>query len=464
MSSIRFLGATGTVTGSKYVFEYHKKNILIDCGLFQGLKELRKRNWSPLPLDVRSLDAVILTHAHIDHTGYLPRLVKQGYTGPVYANSATVDLLKIMLMDSAHLQEEDARFLNKIGATKHKPARPLYNKEDAKKAIALLEPIAYGFEFEVISGVTAKLKDAGHILGSSFVNLYWKNEDGEKRKIVFSGDLGRANRPILKDPSTIYNTDYLLVESTYGNRLHEEDYPEKKLEKIIQETIRNKGSVIIPSFAVGRTQELLYILRDLEEKQLIPRVPVFVDSPMAINATEITSRHIENQDLDARLLHIKGIDAFRTTQTTFTQTREESQKINGITEPCIIISASGMLTGGRILHHLKYRLHDSRNTVLFIGYQAEGTRGRAMLDGKKKIKIHGEHIPVKARIEQISGFSAHADYEEILAWLAGLTQAPKAVFIVHGEPDASLSLAEKIKDTFHWTVHIPQYQEKYQLN
>lgn len=463
MSSITFLGATGSVTGSKYIFEHNRKKMMIDCGLFQGLKELRKRNWSPLPVDVRSLDAVILTHAHIDHTGYLPRMVKQGFKGPVYANSATVDLLKIMLMDSAHLQEEDARFLNKIGATKHKPALPLYDKEDAKKAISLLEPVSYGIRFDVIPGVEAKLIDAGHILGSSFVNLYWKNEEGEKRKVVFSGDLGRPNQPILKDPSTIYHTDYLLVESTYGNRLHERNHPEKKLEKIIQETVRKKGSVIIPSFAVGRTQELLYILRELEEMQAIPVLPVFVDSPMAINATEITSRHIENQDLGARLLHIKGIDAFRTQKTVFTETREESQKINSITEPCIIISASGMITGGRILHHLKYRLHNEKNTVLFIGYQAEGTRGRAMLEGKKKIKIHGEHIPVKARIEQITGFSAHADYEEILAWLAGLVEAPKAVFIVHGEPDASSSMAEKIKNTFKWTVHIPRYQEKYQL-
>ncbi|HBY17545.1 MAG: Beta-lactamase domain protein [Marinimicrobia bacterium 46_47] len=463
MSSVRFLGATGTVTGSKYVFENQGKRIMIDCGLFQGLKELRQRNWAPLPLDIHTLDAIVLTHAHIDHTGYLPRLVKQGYSGPVYANAATADLLKIMLMDSAHLQEEDARFLNKIGATKHTPALPLYNKEDAEKAIALLEPVSYGFEFEVIPGVKAKLKDAGHILGSSFVNLYWETDEGDKRKIVFSGDLGRANRPILKDPATIYNTDYLLVESTYGNRLHKENHPEKKLEEMINETIRKKGSVIIPSFAVGRTQELLYILRDLEEQKRIPQVPVFVDSPMAINATEITSRHIENQDLGARLLHIKGVEAFRTQNTHFTQTREESQKINDFTNPCIIISASGMLTGGRILHHLKYRLPDPKHTVLFIGYQAEGTRGRAMLEGKKKIKIHGEHIPVKARVEQISGFSAHADYEEILAWLAGLTHPPKSVFIVHGEPEASRSLAEKIKETFHWTVHIPQYDETYQL-
>jgi metallo-beta-lactamase family protein len=463
MASITFLGGTGTVTGSKYLFENAKQRVMIDCGLFQGLKELRKRNWSALPVDVHSLDAVILTHAHIDHTGYLPRMVKQGYHGPVYANSATVDLLKIMLMDSAHLQEEDARFLNKIGATKHKPALPLYDKQDAEKAISLLESVSYGSTFDVFPGVEAKLKDAGHILGSSFVNLYWENDEGEKRKCVFSGDLGRANRPILKDPSTIYHADYLLVESTYGNRLHENNHPEKVLERIINETVRKKGSVIIPSFAVGRTQELLYILRDMEERKAIPELPVFVDSPMAINATDITSKHIASQNLDARLLHIKGVDAFRTKQTVFTKTREESQKINGMTEPCIIISASGMLTGGRILHHLKYRLHDDKNTVLFIGYQAEGTRGRAMLNGKKKIKIHGEHIPVKARVEQISGFSAHADYEEILAWLAGLVEAPKSVFIVHGEPDASSGMAEKIKDTFHWTVHIPQYQEKFQL-
>jgi metallo-beta-lactamase family protein len=463
MGTITFLGGTGTVTGSKYLFEQNTKRILIDCGLFQGLKALRQKNWMPLPLDVKTLDSVILTHAHIDHTGFLPRLVKQGYNGPVYANSATVDLLKIMLLDSAHLQEEDARFLNKIGATKHKPALPLYNKEDAEKAISLLKPVSYGQEFEPVPDITIKLRDAGHILGSSFVNIYWKNETGERRKIVFSGDLGRPDRPILKDPSTIYQADYLLVESTYGNRLHDDAQPEESLARIINDTIHRKGSVVIPSFAVGRTQELLYILRDLEEKKRIPELPVFVDSPMAINATEITSKHIENQDLNARLLHIKGIDAFRTKHTVFTESREESQKINDFSEPCIIISASGMLTGGRILHHLKYRLPFEKHTVLFIGYQAEGTRGRAMLEGKKKIKIHGEQIPVKAHIEKISGFSAHADYEEILAWLAGFTKAPRSVFVVHGEPGASADLAKKIKSVYKWTVHVPEYQSKFQL-
>lgn len=463
MGTITFLGGTGTVTGSKYLFEQNTKRILIDCGLFQGLKALRQKNWMPLPLDVKTLDSVILTHAHIDHTGFLPRLVKQGYNGPVYANSATVDLLKIMLLDSAHLQEEDARFLNKIGATKHKPALPLYNKEDAEKAISLLKPVSYGQEFEPVPDITIKLRDAGHILGSSFVNIYWKNETGERRKIVFSGDLGRPDRPILKDPSTIYQADYLLVESTYGNRLHDDAQPEESLARIINDTIHRKGSVVIPSFAVGRTQELLYILRDLEEKKRIPELPVFVDSPMAINATEITSKHIENQDLNTRLLHIKGIDAFRTKHTVFTESREESQKINDFSEPCIIISASGMLTGGRILHHLKYRLPFEKHTVLFIGYQAEGTRGRAMLEGKKKIKIHGEQIPVKAHIEKISGFSAHADYEEILAWLAGFTKAPRSVFVVHGEPGASADLAKKIKSVYKWTVHVPEYQSKFQL-
>jgi len=451
MGTITFLGATGTVTGSKYLFEQDGKRLLIDCGLFQGLKELRQRNWTPLPFDMKSIDAVILTHAHIDHTGYLPRLVKQGFRGPVYANSATVDLLKIMLMDSAHLQEEDARFLNKIGATKHKPALPLYNKEDADKAISLLKPVTYGMEFEPVPNMRVK------------VNVYWNTDKGERRKIVFSGDLGRPNRPILKDPSTIYQADYVLVESTYGNRLHEDAHPEESLKRIINETVQRKGSVVIPSFAVGRTQELLYILRDLEEKKQIPEIPVFVDSPMAINATVITSKHIENQDLDARLLHIKGIDAFKTKHTVFTESREESQKINDFTEPCIIISASGMLTGGRILHHLKYRLPFEKHTVLFIGYQAVGTRGRAMLDGKKKIKIHGEQIPVKANIEKISGFSAHADYEEILAWLAGFTHPPRSVFIVHGEPEASAALAKKIKEIYKWTVHVPEYQNRFQI-
>ncbi|HDR05542.1 MAG TPA: MBL fold metallo-hydrolase [Candidatus Marinimicrobia bacterium] len=461
MATITFLGATGTVTGSKYVLEHENTRIMIDCGLFQGLKELRLRNWQVLPYPISQLDAMVLTHAHIDHTGYLPRLVKQGFDKPVYCSAATADLLKVMLLDSAHLQVEDAKYLNKRKATKHSPARPLYDIEDAEKAIELLTPVSYNHTFK-LGDFSIRLRDAGHILGSSFVIVKW-NSQGQSRKISFSGDLGRPNRPILKDPSTLYESDYLLIESTYGNRLHNDGNPVELLKRIIHDTVQRRGVLLIPSFAVGRTQELIYILRELEEKGEIPVLPVFVDSPMAISATKIYADHIESQDLDARLLSVRGIEMFKTSKIRFTQSPAESKKINDVNEPSIIISASGMLTGGRILHHLVNRLPNPRNAVLFIGYQAEGTRGRALLSGRDKIKIHGQWIPAKAEIETISGFSAHADYEEILAWLTAIRPAPKMTYIVHGEAKAAANLQKLLGEKLNWQSVIPQYQQKFVL-
>jgi metallo-beta-lactamase family protein len=462
MATITFLGATGTVTGSKYVLEHENTRIMIDCGLFQGLKELRLRNWQQLPYPISQLDAMVLTHAHIDHTGYLPRLVKQGFNKPVYCSPATADLLKVMLLDSAHLQVEDAKYLNKKKATKHSPAKPLYDIEDAQKAIELLTPVSYNHTFQ-LGAFAIRLRDAGHILGSSFVIIKWEGEKGS-RKISFSGDLGRPNRPILKDPSTLYETDYLLVESTYGNRLHNDGNPIEVLKRIIHDTIQRKGTLLIPSFAVGRTQELIYILRDLEEKGEIPVLPVFVDSPMAISATKIYADHIESHDLDARLLSVRGVEMFKTGNIRFTQTPAESKKINDVKEPAIIISASGMLTGGRILHHLVNRLPDARNSLLFIGYQAEGTRGRALLSGREKIKIHGQWVAANAEIETVSGFSAHADYEEILAWLTAINPAPKMTYIVHGEAEAAANLQKLLKEKLNWPSVIPQYQQKFTLD
>jgi metallo-beta-lactamase family protein len=462
MATLNFLGATGTVTGSKYLFTHQGKHILTDCGLFQGLKALRLRNWADLPFNAADLDAVVLTHAHIDHSGYLPRLVKQGFNKTVYCTEATRDLLEIMLMDSAHLQEEDARYANKKGFSKHKPALPLYTKEDAQDAIALLRGLPYRQPVQIAEGLQLEFRDAGHILGSAFVLIDWQ-EKNEKRRIVFSGDLGRYDRPILKNPSRISSCDHLLVESTYGDRLHPEGDPRQDLKKIINETAQRRGVVLIPAFAVGRTQELLYHIRELEEKGEIPSLRVYVDSPMAIRATGVYEKHTQVYDKEASQLHIDGVEVLQTRQTIFTGSVEESKSINAQEGPCIIISASGMLTGGRVLHHLVRRLPQKKNSIVFVGYQAEGTRGRALQDGKDKIKIHGMQIKSAAHIETISDFSAHADYGEILKWLSDFEIPPRKTFIVHGEPAASLNLAKEIREQLKWDTHIPDYQEEVQL-
>lgn len=462
MATLTFLGATGTVTGSKYLFRQNKVQLLVDCGLFQGLKELRLRNWTSLNFDAGNLDSVILTHAHIDHSGYLPRLVKQGYNKPVYCTEATRDLLEIMLLDSAHLQEEDARYANKKGFSKHKPALPLYTTEDAQKAVSLLHGIPYNSPMELFGGLGLEFRDAGHILGSSFVVLNWK-EAGQEKKIVFSGDLGRYGRPILKDPSVVKDADSLLVESTYGDRLHPAGDPAAELKRIILNTVRRKGVVVIPAFAVGRTQELLYKLRELEESGDIPVLPVYVDSPMAIRATAVYKKHVQVYDKEASRLHIQGVDVLQTQNTIFTSSVDESKRINDQEAPCIIISASGMMTGGRILHHLARRLPLKKNSIVFVGYQAEGTRGRALQNGKDKIKIHGMQVKSAAAIETISDFSAHADYNEILKWLSNYESAPKRTFIVHGEPQASENLAQEIGKNLGWETYIPSYEEEVQL-
>lgn len=462
MATLTFLGATGTVTGSKYLFKEQNLQLLIDCGLFQGLKALRLRNWADLSFNVQELNAVILTHAHIDHSGYLPRLVRQGFNKTIYCTEATRDLLEIMLLDSAHLQEEDARYANKKGFSKHTPALPLYTTEDAQKAISLLRGIPYRQPVRINDNVRFEFRDAGHILGSSFVVMNWK-EDSVEKKIVFSGDLGRYERPILKDPSPVRNADYLLVESTYGDRLHPEGNPQEELKKIIVNTVRRKGVVVIPAFAVGRTQELLYNLRELEENADIPVLPVYVDSPMAIRTTAVYEKHVQVYDKEASQLHINGVEVLQTQNTIFTTSTEESKRINNQETSCIIISASGMLTGGRILHHLVRRLPQKKNSIVFVGYQAEGTRGRALQSGKDKIKIHGMQIKSAAAIETISDFSAHADYGEVLKWLSNYESAPKKTFIVHGEPPASENLVLEIKKNLGWETYIPKYREEVKL-
>lgn len=463
-AKISFFGATGTVTGSRHLLEADGKKMLIDCGLFQGLKKNRLRNWDPFPIPPAEVDRILLTHAHIDHSGYIPRFCKGGFTGQINCTHATHELSKIMLLDSGHLQEEDAKWANKKGFSKHKPALPLYTEADAEKALKQFNAYYYGEDFHVTDNIRVKFKDAGHILGSAFVDIKIK-EDGRAKKILFSGDLGSPLRPILNDPVQAYEVDYLILESTYGDRLHTESHQsrDQELARVINNSINRGGTLIIPSFAVERSQEILYYIRELEEKNIIPSVPVYLDSPMAIDATRIFKNMSALYDFQAKLLLIDQKDILNPEQLTCTRDVNDSKALADVKGPAIILSASGMLQGGRILHHLQQRLSKPENTVLFVGYQAEGTRGRALLEGKDEIKIHGQKIPVRAIIENISGFSGHADYNEIIAWLMGFNRPPIKTFIVHGEHDASKALAKKIESRFGWKTVIPEFEQTFLL-
>ncbi|MBW7996593.1 MAG: MBL fold metallo-hydrolase [Candidatus Glassbacteria bacterium] len=462
MAKITFLGATGTVTGSRFLLRTEKQNLLVDCGLFQGLKQLRQRNREPFPFPPAQLDRVFLTHAHIDHSGYLPRLWKGGFRGRVHSTHATRDLCQILLRDSGHLQEEDARWANKKGFSKHSPALPLYTVEDAEHALQLFQPRHYGEHLELDSQTRVKFKDAGHILGSSFVDIK-RTVDGRSRKIFFCGDFGRPERPVLNDPVQAYNVDYLVLESTYGNRLHGKVDAKAELAKVIKHSVRRGGVLVVPAFSVGRTQTLLYLIRELQEEGTLQDIPVYVDSPMAIRTTELFDKYIHDMDLAARVQALNGKRIFQPGNLTFCRTVKESKSINEINGRAIIISASGMVTGGRILHHMLHRLPHKQNTILFIGYQAQGTRGRAMVDGARSIKIHGRQVPVKAKIAQIDGFSGHPDSNEILAWLMGFNRKPDTAFIVHGEPESSAGLARRIRDKLGWNVEVPKFGQSYEL-
>jgi len=464
MPTLTFLGATGTVTGSRYLLELKDLRLLIDCGLFQGPKENRLKNWEPFPVNPSEIDAVILTHAHIDHIGYLPRLTRDGFEGPIICTHPTADLSKILLMDSAHLQEEDARWANKKGFSKHKPALPLFGTEDAEACLSQFSPFHYGEEIELDADVSLKFKDAGHILGSSLVDIRLYYDNHHHKKIVFSGDLGRPARAILRDPTQVYNVDYLILESTYGNRLHDESSFYDELIRVIIESMKRGGVLLIPSFAVGRTQTLLFIIRELEEQGKIPTLPVYVDSPMGLEATSIYEKNIAEQNLHSRVLNIQGKNIFRTDDIRICDSRKKSKAINDVRNNAIIISSSGMLTGGRILHHLTQRLPVENNTILFVGYQAEGTRGRTILEGAPSVKIHGEEVEVNAHVETISGLSGHADYNETMAWLMGFNKPPEKTFIIHGEDDARESLAKKIHNRFNWNVAIPTFAESFILD
>lgn len=459
--TLQFLGAAGGVTGSKYLFSRDDDQVLIDCGLFQGLKELRLRNWAPVPLDFARLRAVVLTHAHIDHSGYLPRLVAKGFRGPVYATPGTCDLLRVMLPDAAHLQEEEARYANHKGYSKHAPALPLYTVEDAERALKLLRPTHNGDGIEIIKGLTLNFGRVGHILGAGSARLTFA-ANGRKMSFVDSGDLGRYDRPILKDPEAGGGADWLLIESTYGNRFHPQD-SEAELRQLIKTVAGERGCLLIPAFAIGRTQELIYTIRKMEDEGEIPAMPVYLDSPMGIEATEIYSRHTSEHDFAMAQLRSQDRNPIRSRHLVLAKTPEQSKKINSMGGPMIIISASGMATGGRVLHHLKHRLPDAKTTVLLAGYQAEGTRGRLLQDGAKAIKMLGEVISVRAKVKVLDGFSAHADQGEILRWLKTFERAPRMTYVVHGESAGATALAQVIREQLNWPVEIAKYQQKVTL-
>ncbi len=466
MATLTFWGGVGTVTGSKYLVESGASRVLVDCGLFQGFKELRERNWQDPPFSPAALDAVLITHAHVDHTGYLPRLVRLGFSGPVYCSRGTADLLKILLPDSARLQEEDAEYRNRKGLTSHRPALPLYTEEDARAALRLVRPQPNTGEMrEVAKGVRAGFRVAGHILGSSLVlvEVEGAGADGAGRSVLFSGDLGHYDQPIIRDPDPPPACDYMLVESTYGDRLHDAADPKDELARIVNETAERGGTLLVPAFAIGRTQEIVYLLRELEDEGRIPVLPVRVDSPMAAAATRVYNQRTEEHDEEYASILAKQRHPIRTRLMETASTREESKRINEESGPRVIVSASGMMTGGRVLHHAQRVLPDERSTVLFVGFQAAGTIGRRVLDGEPEVRIFKRPVPVRCRVERVGGFSAHADWKEVLRWLEGMPSAPRRSFTTHGEPEAAAAMAAHIRERFGWRVDPPQYGEHVEI-
>ncbi len=466
MAKVSFYGGVGTVTGSKYLLEHNGKRILVDCGLFQGLKELRERNWQEPAFVPADLDAIIITHAHIDHTGYLPRVVKLGFDGPVITSGATGDLLKILLPDSGRLQEEEADYRNRHNLTSHTPALPLYDEQDARRALDLLRLVSNdGNSAQICPGIKASFMVAGHIMGASLVLVELENAraDGSSIKFLFSGDLGHYDQPIVKDPAHPPECDYLMCESTYGDRLHGDVDSASQIARIINEAAERRGPVLIPAFAVGRTQELLYMIRELEDQKRIPVLPVIVDSPMASQATQVYNRWNEEHDHEYASILAHKRHPLRTASMTTAATRDESKRVNELRGARIIISASGMLTGGRVLHHAMRLLPDENATVVFVGYQAAGTTGRRVQDGEREVKIMKNWIPVRCHVEKVEGFSAHADWKAVLKWLSGLTKAPTTVFTTHGEPESAEAMAGHIRDRFGWTVVVPEYGQTVEL-
>lgn len=447
--SISFLGGAGTVTGSRFLLEHDGRRVLVDCGLFQGLKQLRLRNWATFPVDPASIDAVLLTHAHLDHSGYLPALVRDGFRGAVHASHATVELCEILLKDSGFLQEKDAEYANKHGFSKHKPALPLYTLKDAEAALRHFQALPFHDWRTLPDGPEILFRRAGHILGAASIECSWGGI-----RIAFSGDLGRFGDPVMVDPEAIPDADYVVVESTYGKRRHEQHDPQDALAEIVNRTVARGGTVVIPAFAVGRAQSLLYHLERLVSSGRLSRVPVFLDSPMAINATELLHRHSGDHRLTPdECERACGI-------AEYVRGVEESKALTSNPMPKVIVSASGMATGGRVLHHLKRYAPDRRNTILFSGFQAAGTRGADMVNGADRIKIHGEYIPVRAEVANLPMLSAHADADEIVKWLGGFRRPPRMTFISHGEPEASDALRRRIQDELGWPCRVPEHLER----
>ncbi|TWO72715.1 MBL fold metallo-hydrolase [Caenimonas sedimenti] len=450
---VQFLGATNTVTGSKYLVRHGKFSLLVDCGLFQGYKQLRLRNWAPLPLKASEIDAVILTHAHIDHSGYLPLLVKQGFRGNVYATAATRDLCRIMLPDSGGLQEEEAGYMNRHRLSKHSTALPLYTRQDAIHSLDRIETVAFGKAWEPVPGLRGSLTHAGHMPGAASVRL----DDGTV-SILFSGDLGRPVDALMRAPDPIAQADHLVVESTYGNRLHSDHDPLRQLADIVNRTAARGGAIIIPAFAVGRAQALMLRIQQLKEHGVIPHLPVYLNSPMAAEATRVFLRHQNELRLTpaecsalSNAAHVVG-------------TPEESRELNARRGPMVVIAGSGMATGGRVIHHIKAFAPHKRNTIVLAGFQAGGTRGAHLAAGDSTVRIHGEDVPVRCEVAQLDSLSAHADAAEIESWLRGMKSPPRTTFITHGEPDAADALRQRIERTLRWPTHVPEYLETVDLH
>lgn len=449
---LSFFGATGTVTGSRYLLTSGGSRILVDCGLFQGYKQLRLRNWAPPPFDPVTIDAVILSHAHIDHSGYLPKLIREGFEGPVYSTPATRDLCAVLLPDAGHLQEEEARLANRHRYSRHHPALPLFTRADGERALQSFVPLDLDLPLEVRAGLTVELHRAGHLLGAACVRV-----SDASSSVLFSGDLGRPNDLTMLPPAAVRKAAWLVLESTYGNRRHAASDPSVALAEAVNRTAQRGGVVVVPSFAVGRAQSILYYLHQLKAERAIPDIPVFLDSPMAIDATHIFCRHLGQHRLTAAQCRQTCAVA------TYVTSVEESKALNVRRGPMIVIAASGMATGGRVLHHLKARAPDPRSTILFAGYQAGGTRGAAMLAGAESVRIHGEQVPVRAEVVALDQLSGHADYAETLHWLRHFEEPPRETFITHGEPAAADALRARIEKELGWRCTVPEYGQQVPL-
>jgi metallo-beta-lactamase family protein len=453
---VKFLGGAKSVTGSRYLLNIGTFTFLFDCGLFQGLKELRLRNWDIFPIDPSKIDAVVISHAHIDHTGYLPKLVKDGFTGPIYCTHPTADLMEIMLLDSAKLQQEETAYARKKGYSKHNNPLALYSEDDARSVFTMFQKVGYHKKFKIHDSVEIMYHDAGHLLGSAITEVFIKG-DNQTKKIVFSGDIGRYNQDMLRPPEKIEQADVLFIESTYGTRDNPFDDPEDDLTRIVNDTFERDGVLIIPAFAVGRTQSLLFYLRKLMKEDKILDVPVYIDSPMAISTTYLFYKHPGYHKIETTKEELAR--DMETNMLVFVKSPEHSKSLNEIKSRAIIISSSGMMTGGRILHHMFHRLPNKQDTFLIAGYQAEGTRGRNLLEGDPTIRIFGEEVPVNCKVEYMSSMSGHADRGELFQWMANFKEKPKLTFCVHGEGEEQEKYAQAIRDTLKWNVAIPEYLE-----